>query len=192
LGERYVTRFNAPRQSDSINTLPASNQSILLTQSKTRWMTMSPSSSPLYAFATSNTFENNLTTLPRLLLHLRTNTTEHRFGNRSLMYNTSVRVTSVPLEIDLSSHTTPLDTHMCSHSHMFPHDCSTSRKEDGTGVCVKLGAIESSCQCSPSSVSCTEHIISCLGQGWLWEYWNQFGFCPETTTSYVLLSVLTR
>jgi hypothetical protein len=135
-------------------------------------MAMSPRSSPLYAFATSNASENGPTTLPCPLLHSRTNAAEHRFRNSSLMYDPSVTATSVPLAIDLSSHATPPDTDMCSHSHIFPHDCSTSRKKDGAGVCMTLGAIESSCQWSPSRVGCTEHIISCSWRGWLWEYWN--------------------
>ncbi len=128
---------------------------------------MSPRSSPLYAFATSNASENNPTTLPCPLLHLRANAIEHRFGNSSLMYDLSVTATSVPLEIDLSSHATPPDTDMCSHSHMSPQDCSTSRNKNGAGVCITLGAVESSRQCSPASVGCNEHIISCLWQGGL-------------------------
>jgi hypothetical protein len=149
---------------------------------------MSPSNSPLYAFATSSASKKDPTTLLHLLLHSSMNTAEHRCEHNSLMYNPSMTATSVPLEIDFSNHVTPPDTDICSHSHVFPQDCCTSKNEDGVGFCMAHGAVDRRCQCSPSKVGCTEHIILCARLGWLWEYVNQFGFRLATNTSSVLLS----
>ncbi len=84
-GGRYVTHFSAPKQSNTISTLPASVGWILLMLSNIKWMAISPRSSPQYAFAMIKDSENDPTTLPRPLLHSRTNAAEHRFGNSSLM-----------------------------------------------------------------------------------------------------------
>ncbi len=151
-----------------------------------RWITMSPSNSPLYAFATSSTSKKDPTTLLRLLLHSSMNAAEHRCGYYSLMYDPSVTATSVPSEIDFSNHVTPPDTDICSHSHVFPQDCSTSKNKDSVGFCVAHGAMNKRHQCSPSKVSCTEHIILCARLGWLWEYVNWFGFCLNPNMSSVL------
>ncbi len=133
--------------------------------------------------------ENDPTTLPCPLLHSSTNNVEQKVGNSSLIYDPSVTATNVPLEIDCSSHATPLNTYICSHSHVFPQDCSTSKNKDGAGFCVVHGAMERRCQCSPSRVSCTKHIVLCTRLGWIWEYVNWFGFCPKTNTSSVLPSM---
>jgi hypothetical protein len=75
------------------------------------------------------------------------------------MKDPSVTATSVPSMIDLSTHSIPPDTDMCSHNHVFPHDCSTLRNVDGAGMGLALGTLERRRQCSPSNVGCTEHNI---------------------------------
>jgi hypothetical protein len=130
--------------------------------------------------------KNDSATLPRPLLHSSTNAVKHKVGNSSLIYDPFVTATNVPSEIDCSSHASPPDTGICSHSHMFPQDCSTSKNEDSARFCVVHGVMDRRCQCSPSRVGCTKHIVSCTLLGWLWEYANQFGFCPVTNTSSVL------
>jgi hypothetical protein len=75
------------------------------------------------------------------------------------MYNLSMSMTSVPMEIESLSHSTPPDTDRCSQSHVFPHDCNTSKNDDGAVVGLVLGAVESRQQRSPSSVDCTKHNI---------------------------------
>jgi hypothetical protein len=133
---------------------------------------MSPSNSPLYAFATSSASKKDPTTLPHLLLHSSTNAAEHRRGYNSLMYNPSMTATSVPSEIDFSNHVTPPNTDICSHSHVFPQDCSTSKNKNGVGFCMAHGAMDRRRQCSPSKVGCTKHIILCTRLSWLREYVN--------------------
>jgi hypothetical protein len=163
---------------------------ILLILRTIKWMiAIRPNNSPLYAFATSSSFEKNPTTLPHPFLHSRTKAAEHKVGYSSLIYEPSVTATVVPSEIDYSIQANPPDTDMCSHSHVFPQDCSTSKNMDSVGFCITHGAVERRCQCSPSRVSCTEHIILCSWLGLLWEYVNQFGFRPETNTSSDLPSM---
>jgi hypothetical protein len=77
-------------------------------------MVIRPKSSPRYAFATNNASKDDPNTLPRPLLHSSTNDAKHKFGNNFLMYNPPMTATSVPLEIESLSHSTPPDTDRCS------------------------------------------------------------------------------
>ncbi len=122
-------------------------------------MAIRPKSFPRYAFVTSSASENDPNTRPHPLLHSNMNDAEHKFGNNSLMYNPSVMATSVPLEIQPLSHATPPNTDRCPQSHVFPHDCNTSKNDDKARVGLVLGAVESRRQCSPSCVDCTNHIL---------------------------------
>ncbi len=156
-----VTLSSAPKQSDTISTLPARFWWSLLMLSRIRGMAIRPSNSPVYAFATSSASKNDPITLPRPLLHSSTNAVKYKVGNSFLIYDPSVTATNVPSEIDCFSHATPPDTYICSHSHVFPRDCNTSKNKDGAKFCVAHGAMERRCQCFPSRVGCTKHIVSC-------------------------------
>jgi hypothetical protein len=180
-----VTLFSAPRQSETISTFPKRSLCTLFMLSRIRWMAMMPRSSPLYAFATSDASKNVPTIHPRPLEHSRTNAAEHRLGYISRMYNPLVTATSDPLAMESCSQDSPPVTVRCSHSQVFPHNRRTPRKDVGARLGLACGSEDVRRQPSPPRVDSTKKIVLRWLLGWLCEWWNLFGFLPETKTSAV-------
>ena len=172
----FVTRFNAPRQSETTSTLPERSLCCLLMLSRIRCIASRPRSSPLYAFATDSASEIDPTIRPRPLEHSMTNAAEHRFGYISRIYDPSVTATSEPSAMDSFIHDSPPDTCRCSHSQVFPHKRSISRKDVGSwGMSRKdvgawyglaSGSDDVRRQHSPPRVGSTEQIVLRWLAGW--------------------------
>ncbi len=189
-GGRFITRFSALRQSETISTLSDRSLCSLFMLSRIRWMVMRPRSSPLYAFATNNAPENVPTMHPLPLEHSRTNAAEHRLGYISQMYDPLVTATSKPLAMESCSQDSPPVTFRFSHSQVFPHDWRISRKDVGAWLGLALGSKDVRRQPSPPRVDSTKQIILRWLFGWQCEWWNLFGFLPDTKTSFVMPSAL--
>ena len=158
-GGRFVTCFNAPRQSETTSTLPERSLYCLLTLSRIRCMASRPRSSPLYAFATDSASEIDPTIRPRPLEHSMTNAAEHRFGYISLIYDPSVTATSEPSAMDSCIHDSPPVTCRCSHSQVLPHERRIPRKDDGAWYLLTSGSDDVRRQHSPPRVGSTEQIV---------------------------------
>jgi hypothetical protein len=76
--EVYVTHFRAPKQSNIISTLLERSRCSQFMLNKIRWMAISPSNSPLYAFGTNNTLEKESIGHIHPLAHYRTKAAEQR------------------------------------------------------------------------------------------------------------------
>ncbi len=153
-------------------------------------MAMRPRSFPLYAFATSNASKNVPTMCPCPLEHSKTKVTKHRLGYISRVYDPLVTATSKPLAMESCSQDSPPVTIRCSHSHVFPHNQRTPRKDVGAQWGLARGSEDVRCQRSPPRVDSTELIVMRWLLGWLCEWWNLFGFLPNTNTSSMMSSAL--
>ncbi len=164
-GGRCSTRFNALKQSNTTSTNPTSVVCTRLTLTRsTRWIAISPRSSPLYALAVAEDSEKDPIILLRPLAHSSTNAAEHRCGCCH-MYDPSVTTTSDLSWIALATHSVPPSIDMCSQSHVHPHLRRTYRKEVG-GVAVGALRTVDITRNIPGWISSTEHIspISCRGR----------------------------
>jgi hypothetical protein len=77
------------------------------------------------------------------------------------MYHPSVTATRLLLVIDLLNQDMLPVTVKCVYSQLFPHDCSTSKKEVGASFSLARGSVDVRHQCSPSSMGLTEQIMFC-------------------------------
>jgi len=141
-GGRFVTPFNAPRQSETTSTLPDRSLCCLLTLSRIRCMASRPRSS-------DSASERDPTIRPRPLEHSMTNAAEHRFGYNSRIYDPSVTATSESSAMDSCIHDSPADTCRCSHSQVFPHKRRISRKDVGAWYGHTSSSDDVRCQPSP-------------------------------------------
>ncbi len=122
---------SAPRQSETTSALLFMAPLILSMLSRIKWMAISPSKSPWYAFATRSDLENDPIRPPNPLLHSNTNAVEHRFGYCSRMYQPSVTAMREPSCNALCSQLHPPAIEMLSHSHVLPHEYSPSMNVQG-------------------------------------------------------------
>jgi hypothetical protein len=189
-GGRCATLFSAPRQSETISMLPERSLCSLFMLSRIKWMAMRPRSSPLYAFATSSSSENVPLMRPCLLEHFRMKAAKQQLGYISRMYDPSVPATSKPSAMESCSQASPPITLRCSHSHVFPHKQRTPRKDEGARLTVASGLEDVRCQHSPPRVDSTKQMVLRWLLGWMCEWWNLFGFLPDTNTSSVAPSAL--
>ena len=130
-GGKYETLFSAPRQPETISTLPFNVGWILFILRSNRWIAMSPRSSPWYVFAMSRHSENDSTIQPRPFAHSRTKAAEHKLEYNLLIYEPSVTATRELSLMERWIHSVPPGTVMFSHSHVLPHNLRTSRKVVG-------------------------------------------------------------
>ena len=147
-GGRDETLFSAPRQSETILTLPVSVGWTLFTLRSSRCMAISPRSSPQYAFATVSLSKNDPTIRPRPFAHSLTKAAEHRLGYNLRMYEPSVTATRDPSWMERCIHSVPPVTITCSHSHVFPHDSRTSRNVEGCLVLVDICVVDAIFVCA--------------------------------------------
>jgi hypothetical protein len=132
-----VTRFKAPRQSETTLTLPERSPCTLFMLSKIKWMAIRPSSSPLYAFATFSASKNDPINQPRHFVHSSTNAAEQRFGYSLRVYKPSVTATRVPSWIALCSQLNPPAIEILSHNMC----CPMTATPPGTSVIWEVGLL---------------------------------------------------
>ena len=150
---------------------------------RSRWITIKPRSSPLYALAAAKDSEKDWMILPSPLAHSSTNAAEHRCGYSWRMYDPSKTATSNLSRMASATHSVPPSINMCSQSHMHPHLCRTSRKEVwgvATGALRTVDITRNTPGCIPS----TEHTLplSCRGRVAIFVYLFDFLTVLEYTS----------
>ena len=132
-GGKYETLFSAPRQSETISTLPFNVVWILFMLRSNRWIAMSPRSSPRYAFATSRHSKNDPTIRPPPL---------HTQGRRLLSTNWDI-FAYIRAVRHGHKRTVPdgeMDPFRSSwHGHVFPQPRIAPQFEDLEECCWGLG-----------------------------------------------------
>jgi hypothetical protein len=133
-GGKWTTHCRAPKQSDTTSTDPDREVWTLLMQTRRRWIAIRPSSLPLYALLPIESSAKDPMIHPRPVVNSRTKAVEHKFGYSCLMYDPSMTVTRELSWMAPGIHCVPPSINMCSHSHVHPQSCSTSRNDSKRGA----------------------------------------------------------